>query len=227
MLIYWMFFRPSSSACASAELVKDGAVTHACVFLLEQTWLLNVIWLRVADVNTCGPRVHWWHRYSPHLSALLKYFPAINLHLLFSCFLPSHTSIWISHLSKCVSWYQACAVGLICSFSSHIKLDFGQIVSRLCLLYSTAVWFRAECVMVIEFRSLTHCLCFFRLVMMMNSLLLYKMQSGASFFFLLKLPYLPGVRAPTMQHSALIILLAADRSPTSCSVRQSAGTRGL
>lgn len=48
----------SSSACASAELVKDGAVTHACVFLLEQTWLLNVIWLRVADVNTCGPRVH-------------------------------------------------------------------------------------------------------------------------------------------------------------------------
>lgn len=44
-------------------------------------------------------------------------------------------------------------------------------------------------------------------------------KQPASAVFLQSEPYLPGVRVPTMQHAALLILLAADESPAFCSMR--------
>lgn len=98
-----------------------------------------------------------------------------------------------------------CVVWVLTSRRKHFSFHCGR--------QSTAVNGLAE-----SGRAVRSCrLLFFR---SRSFLLLNKTsKQPASAVFLQSEPYLPGVRVPTMQHAALLILLAADESPAFCSMR--------
>lgn len=107
-------------------------------------------WLYGSDMNECASRVHCWHRHFPHLSVALhiKYFLTVHFHLLFSCCLS--VCLQILTIFKChiySSVFLCIRPAQLVWFVSYsdIKLDFGLIMSCLCILYSTAVWFIVEC----------------------------------------------------------------------------------